>query len=327
MTLLTDNRARLPMANINHLNIAVKKDWPLANPWPWLSVGVALAIWSWAWTLIWKEHASDARIIVLAVGLLFTGIGLWLRWQANRQTVFLPDRPARLARLVMAGLFGAIALGVTALLVMTYVGWQQINFHPGATTLIWLTVAPATWYAARRCWKSHRRDLPVDAEEETGLTFVAVAAICLIGTMTLYLGDLQTDWDTIRMFLRVVVAVALLAAAVSLVSMRLRRLLLVFLFAVHFTGICTAGLSAPPSPWLVQQLWVRIYRPYLEFVYLTNAYHFYAPEPGPSSYLWFRIIYTTDNGQEVGRWEKIPRWTTRGVSAIQWRWSISGSWR
>src|SRR5262249_51727018 len=30
-----------------------------------------------------------------------------------------------------------------------------------------------------------------------------------------------------------------------------------------------------PSPWLSTQIWTRIYRPYLEFLYLNNAYHFY----------------------------------------------------
>jgi hypothetical protein len=51
-------------------------------------------------------------------------------------------------------------------------------------------------------------------------------------------------------------------------------------------------------------------------MYLNNAYHFYAPEPGPASYLWFRVIHTTPIGQsgffsrermqDFGTWYKVP---------------------
>jgi hypothetical protein len=77
----------------------------------------------------------------------------------------------------------------------------------------------------------------------------------------------------------------------------------------HFGGIITASLAAPPAPWLVSQVWMRIYRPYLEFMYLNNAYHFYAPEPGPSRFLWFRLIYADRDdktGALHGVWYKVP---------------------
>src|SRR5262249_17973947 len=52
------------------------------------------------------------------------------------------------------------------------------------------------------------------------------------------------------------------------------------------------------------------YRPYLEFMYLNNAYHFYAPEPGPSRFLWFRVIYhdrdDPDKESLQGAWLKVP---------------------
>ena len=58
---------------------------------------------------------------------------------------------------------------------------------------------------------------------------------------------------------------------------------------------------------------MRLFRPYLEFVYLNNAYHFYAPEPGPASYLWFRIIYEGPTPDSEGKkpldgvWFKVPQ--------------------
>src|SRR5262249_2256166 len=49
--------------------------------------------------------------------------------------------------------------------------------------------------------------------------------------------------------------------------------------------------------------WFHVYRQYLEFMYLNNAYHFYSPEPGPPSLVWFYVRYEDDSG----RWIKIPQ--------------------
>src|SRR5262249_7199499 len=52
----------------------------------------------------------------------------------------------------------------------------------------------------------------------------------------------------------------------------------------HFLGMMVTFSSVDPpggsGPWLSKQLWSRVYRPYLSFLYMTNAYHFYSPEPG-----------------------------------------------
>ena len=85
-----------------------------------------------------------------------------------------------------------------------------------------------------------------------------------------------------------------------------RRVALVCGAAFHFCGILSAVFSVPPpggnAPWLVQQAWVRVYRPYLQFVYLNNAYHFYSPEPGPPSFMWYRLDYA--DGER--RWLRFP---------------------
>jgi hypothetical protein len=62
-------------------------------------------------------------------------------------------------------------------------------------------------------------------------------------------------------------------------------------------------MTVPPTPWLATVLWTRFYRPYLEFMYLNNAYHFYAPEPGPATLAWFYIKYDDGSAQ----WFEIPR--------------------
>jgi len=72
---------------------------------------------------------------------------------------------------------------------------------------------------------------------------------------------------------------------------------------IHFGGIVSATMSVPPCPWLAQLVWTYFYRPYLELTYLVNAYHFYSPEPGPATQLWFYVKY--DDGSN--EWFKTPR--------------------
>lgn len=99
---------------------------------------------------------------------------------------------------------------------------------------------------------------------------------------------------------------ALAGAFLLLIPEAGRRVCLVLTAAFHFCGILSAVFSVPPpngsAPWLVQQAWVHIYRPYLQFAYLNNAYHFYSPEPGPPSFMWYRIDYA--DGER--RWLRYP---------------------
>ena len=93
------------------------------------------------------------------------------------------------------------------------------------------------------------------------------------------------------------------AALLFLLPRTIRRALVSLFIVLHFGGILTAVMTVPPTPWLANVLWTRFYRPYLEFMYLNNAYHFYAPEPGPATLAWFYIKY--DDGS--ARWLEIPR--------------------
>jgi hypothetical protein len=56
-----------------------------------------------------------------------------------------------------------------------------------------------------------------------------------------------------------------------------------------------------PPPWIVSQLWTRVYRPYLQFMYQNNAYHFYSPSRAALQ-LWCHLKYE-DNST---RWVKLP---------------------
>jgi hypothetical protein len=286
-----------------------------ANPWLWLVAAGALAAASWVWTHSYGPEASDGRIVVLALGLLCGGVGLWLRWNDGR-AVYLRAWQAPLT--LFLGLFFALAsLGLIALFVASFRGYFSLHIAP--MVLVLISAGPPIFYAALRCLKrsstgpsggptSAEANRTEAVEQERSFAFIMMAVLCVIGVFTLYADpEDPTDWDTMRLFLRVAVAVNLFAAALTLVSTRLRRITLSILFLIHFAGINTAALSAPPAPWIIQQIWTRIFRPYLEFAYLNNAYHFYAPEPGPANYIWFRIVYEDPaTKREDGLWYKIP---------------------
>ena len=87
-----------------------------------------------------------------------------------------------------------------------------------------------------------------------------------------------------------------------------RKVAASLLVLLHFGGILCAVTSPDRQPWLSNVVGVGFYRPYLDFMYLTNAYHFYSPEPGPASQLWFCIKYKANaEGTAAVRWYKMPQ--------------------
>jgi hypothetical protein len=54
----------------------------------------------------------------------------------------------------------------------------------------------------------------------------------------------------------------------------------------HLAAIIIAPASVAPSSELIESTW-RIFQPYLEFMYLNHGYHFFAPEPAPSTLISF----------------------------------------
>ncbi|HTU23482.1 MAG TPA: hypothetical protein VMG10_35930 [Gemmataceae bacterium] len=118
--------------------------------------------------------------------------------------------------------------------------------------------------------------------------------------------NMEPSWDSGSTFLIAVIAVALVGAFLVLLPRTARRIVVVALVVFHFGGILTAVTSVPPRneapPWIAMQLWTRVYRHYLFFAYLTNAYHFYSPDPGPPTLLWFHVEYADGSA----RWIKIP---------------------
>jgi hypothetical protein len=115
------------------------------------------------------------------------------------------------------------------------------------------------------------------------------------------------EWDSGRMLATFGAIVAALAAVLLALPRPYRRAVVVLLVLVHFGGIL-ASTTGPatgnsPPPWTTQVAHVYLYHNYSQFIYLTNAYHFYSPEPGPATQIWFCIYYA--NGDT--RWYKLPR--------------------
>ncbi len=118
----------------------------------------------------------------------------------------------------------------------------------------------------------------------------ATAAIAILGT--------PAHWDSFRLLFGVLTAVALFRAALLAMPKTYQLATISTLILLHFFGILLATASPSPTPWMVDQLYRRVYEPYLQFVYLRNAYHFYSPEPGPASILV--CLLKTEDGKEVG---------------------------
>jgi hypothetical protein len=296
------------------LTLGGRRDWPLANPWAWMAAGLLTAVAALVFTRVFGTGAERVSATLVVVGMLAAGTALALRLSS--------DGPARLERLapttrglvlfLLTALCGALALAPTLIFVFSFLDWSWFPWRPGAAFLIWLVVTPVGAGAAARLHLRSRR-VPVSREEEAAALLVVAAVTAFVGCFALYFGaGAALEWDTLRIFLAAATAVALLAAPLAAAPQRIRRYALSLMFVLHFGGIMTASLAAPPAPWIVGQLWNRIYRPYLEFMYLNNAYHFYAPEPGPASYVWFRQIFEDEEGKEQGSWYKIPRINDKG---------------
>lgn len=109
-------------------------------------------------------------------------------------------------------------------------------------------------------------------------------------------------WDSFRLFFGVAAVVAGANAAVRAAPVRFRLPAVTGLIVFHFGGIFLATTTPPPTPWVTEQVFTRVYNPYLQFLYLRNAYHFYSPEPGPASLLAFFLKTETGTdakGQKV----------------------------
>jgi hypothetical protein len=114
------------------------------------------------------------------------------------------------------------------------------------------------------------------------------------------------DFSIKVLFWWAAVIAALAALLMGVFNTFWRRVVISFIIVFHFGGMMTAITSAPPQSWLSAYLWLKVYRPYLQFLYLNNAYHFYSPEPGPAHLLFYFIEYEPNEDSRNYRWVRVP---------------------
>jgi hypothetical protein len=130
---------------------------------------------------------------------------------------------------------------------------------------------------------------------------------------------LPAHWDSFRLLFGVLAAAGLTGAVLVAAPPRWRVAVLSVWVLFHFTGIFTAATTPPPTPWVSEQSYYRLYTPYLQFLYLRNAYHFYSPEPGPSSLLVFLLKTETGETEAVtdpvtGQAREVKKYDTKWVT-------------
>ncbi len=131
-----------------------------------------------------------------------------------------------------------------------------------------------------------------------------------------WVAAVPNSWDSVQLFFGVAGLFGLIAALATRASRKVVLIGVLGWVGFHFLGIISAITSPPPSPWITDQYWQRIGRPYLHFAYLNNAYQFYSPDPGPATEIWACIEYAVPpdaakNGEgEAPRdceWIALPR--------------------
>ena len=301
------------------LKVPASRDWVLANPWFWMVLGLAITALAWSrlalLNVLSLDDAWPAQLLLITIGLLCVGGALRIRLGSSRPA-FLESASRSVRDLVLLGLmfvYGLMALTVTGLLILRIAGFDPFSIRPNKLVILWFIVTPMSLVAQKMSLRRRDPSWQMSVAEESSALLALTALACFFSCRALYLGEGRAEeWDSIRLLVAVMALVAIIAAPLAVVPQNIRRGVISLLILLHFGGICTAVLAAQPAPWIIQQIWTRVYRPYLEFMYLNNAYHFYAPDPGPARYLWFRLIYQDEKGQEVGRWLKIPEFDEHG---------------
>jgi len=270
---------------------------------------------------VWARCAGADRVPIdivqvsmLLLGLLAAGASVWVRCAAARPASLndLAGPRRRRALYTLAVVHCALALAVSAWVAVKLEGRRDLPGDLGGTLLLWLLTVPWCGYSAYQLTQLAGNAKKVEERLETAVLVTQAGLVSLLASWALYWGaDFLEWWDSLRLFLAVLAAFAFLAAPLIAASSPIRRVAVSTLIVLHFAGILTAVISAPPGPWIVGQAEHWIFRPYLSFMYLSNAYRFYAPEPGPASQLWCRIEY--EHGKDiVSRWTKVPDMDDQG---------------
>ncbi len=275
---------------------------------------------------IMQAEPEAGRLWLLTIGLLCAGSAVAIRLSTGGAVL---DRTLGASRgLLLTGLavvFLLLAVAAGAGLVLSFFDLPWVPFHTGQAVSICIAVVPLGLATAYRAMRIAGQGRTITTQEESALMLFLAALCGAMACWALYVPDDPWSWDTMRMALRVFTVVALVASALTLASPRMRRWTISVLIALHFAGIASASLSPSPAPWIVAQVWTRIFRPYLEFMYLNNAYHFYAPSRGRRATSGAGSSTRTTAANNGAAGTRCRSSTRRPASKrTPWRWSTPG---
>ena len=133
----------------------------------------------------------------------------------------------------------------------------------------------------------------------------AMVSASILGAVAC-LSAMDDAWTSGRVFFGGLFALTLVGGILILLPSLLRRVALSLVVVFHLCGLVTAITVVDPpngsAPWISQVLMARVYRPYLHLLYMSNAYHFYSPDPGTSTVLRFAVFYS--DGER--KWIEVP---------------------
>lgn len=292
----------------NDFSKTANYDWALGNAWLWMGIGLGCCSLAWLWMGVLGPNLPAGRFTLLIVGLLSTAVSVIIRLRFT-QPAFLSRMPRRGRNFILTAvglLLGGVALAVSVLLLLAFLRADSVSWRWGPLLIVWIALVPTAEFAALQSFRRLKKDEPLSEREEAAALLLLAALACFVSMRALLDPQDVFAMDSMRVFLSALALVPLGAAPLVLVPQELRRKIISFLVLVHFAGVMTIPLVVVHPPWAIRQLVDRIYRPYLQFIYVTNAYHFYAPEPGPNSYMWMRIHFVDAAGHETGQWLKVP---------------------
>lgn len=146
----------------------------------------------------------------------------------------------------------------------------------------------------------------------------------LLAAVAGWLGGLglPLHWDSIRMVLFVAGTAAAVGGLLTFAPPRVRFSLISLWVLFHFGGILTATTwpdTQGRTAWLTNQSGIRVYNPYFRFMYLSNAYHFYSPDPGPASEFFILIEYEVDDPDAPGGTRTTAEWVDLPKRRVNYR--------
>src|SRR5208282_5960856 len=116
--------------------------------------------------------------------------------------------------------------------------------------VLWILTVPWCSWSAFQLLNLASHGGQLEARFETAVLVTQAGAVSLLASWVLFWGaDFREWWDSLRFFLAVLAAFALLAAQLIAASPPIRRLAVSTLIVLHFAAVLTAVISASPGPW------------------------------------------------------------------------------